>query len=102
MAGNGAAAFAHQRGDGNTIGLTAFPPRGHHVVGVVLQRIVRGGRRCGTAAVLIDAESTAHIQEPHRGPQSGQLHIDLPRLLESVLENGDVVDLAADVEVQQA
>ena len=53
------------------------------------------------AAVVIDRETTAHVEEPHRGTESRQFHINLPGFLKRVLEHGDVVDLTADVEMEQ-
>ena len=102
MAGDGAAAFAHQGWHGDAIGFTTFPHRGHHVVGVVLEGVVRGGCRCRAAAVVIDAQAAAHIQVAHRRAELGQLDIDLARFLEGVLQHRDVVDLTAHVEVEQA
>ena len=102
MAGDGAAAFADQGWHGDAIGFTTFPHRGHDVVGVVLEGVVGGGCRGRAAAVVIDAQAAAHIQEAHGGTELGQLDIDLPRFLEGVLQHRDVVDLAAHVEVKQA
>ena len=40
MAGDGPSAFAHQDGNRNVVGFTALPNCGHHVIGVVLRRVV--------------------------------------------------------------
>jgi hypothetical protein len=102
VAGDGAAALAHQGWHGDAIGFTTFPHRGHHVVGVVLQGVVGGGCRGRAAAVVIDAQAAAHIQVAHWRAELGQLDIDLARFLQGVFEHRDVVDLAAHMEVEQA
>ena len=84
------------------MGFAALLHRCHHVVGVVLQGVVGGGGAGGAAAVVVDAQAAAHIQVAHGRPQFGELPVDLAGLLQGVLEHGDVVDLAAYVEVQQA
>ena len=100
VAGQGPAAFAHQGGHGNAVGFAAFPHGGHHVVGVVLKGVVGGGGAGRAAAVVVDAQAPTHIQVAHGRPQFGELPVNLAGLLQRVLEHGDVVDLAAHVEVQ--
>ena len=102
VAGEGPAAFAHQGGHGDAVGLAALLHRCHHVVGVVLQGVVGGGGTGGAAAVVVDAQAAPHVEIAHRRPQARQFGVDLASLLQGVFEHGDVVDLAADVEVQQA
>ena len=102
MAGDGTAALADQGGHGNAIRFAAFAHRRHHIVGVVLQGVVGRGGGCCAAAVVVDPQAAADIEKAHRGTESCQFHVDLTGLLQGVLEDGDVIDLAADMEVQQA
>ena len=82
------------------MGFATFPHRGHHVVGVVLQGVIGGGGGGGAAAVVIHPETATHIKETHGGAQASQLYVELTGLLQGVLEDGDVIDLAAHMEVQ--
>ena len=102
VTGDGPAAFTHQGGHGHVVGFAAFAHGGDHVVGVVLQGVVGGRGRGGAAAVVVDAQAPADIEKAHGRPEPRQFDIDLPRFLERVFEYSDVVDLAADMEVQQA
>ena len=83
------------------MGLTTFLNCGDDVVGVVLQGVIR--RCCGgrVAPVVVDAETTAHIEKTHGSPEACQFDVDLPGLLKGILEYGDVVDLASDMKVKQ-
>ena len=102
VTGDGTAAFTHQGGHGHVVGFAAFAHGGDHVVGVVLQGVVGGRGRGGAAAVVVDAQAAADIEKAHGRPEPRQFDIDLSRFLERIFEYGDVVDLAADMEVQQA
>ena len=102
MTGDRPAALAHQGGGLQAVGLAAFPNRGHHVVGVILQGVIGGGRRGRATAVVVDPQAAPHIQVAHRGAKTAQLHVELGGLLQGIFEHGDVIDLTAHVEMQQA
>ena len=62
MTSDGPPAFAHQGGNRDVVGHAAFLHGCHHVVCIVLQGVVGGRRRCGSASVVIDSQATPHIQ----------------------------------------
>ena len=101
VTGEGPSAFAHQGRDRHATRFTALLDGCHDVVGVVLQGVVGGGCGGAAAAVVVDAKATTDVEIPHRGAKAVKFSIDLPGFLQGILQNGDVVDLAADVEVQQ-
>ena len=84
------------------MGETALTHGGHDIVGVVLQGVIRGCCCCCSAAVVVNPKTTTDIEEPHRCSKSRQFDVDLASFLEGILEDGNVIDLTADMKVQQA
>ena len=72
MAGNRPAAFAHQGGHGDVVEDAAFPHRGHHIVGVVLQGVIGGCRGCGAATVVVNPHRL--IRRPIGAPRRVSSH----------------------------
>src|SRR5207244_2409419 len=71
------------------------------VVGVFLDAVVDGGFEVGLGAVVIDAQAAADVDELQAGPEALHFDVDAGELDDSVLDVADVVDLAAQVEVEQ-
>ncbi len=68
---------------------------------VLLERVVHRGVEVGLAAVVVDAEAAAAIEEAHVGAERVQLDEDAARLAQRVLDRADVRDLRPDVEVEE-
>ena len=101
MTGQSATAFAHQGWHWHAERHAALPDRCDDVIGVVLKRIIRRCRARRAAAVVVDAEASANVEETHWGSEASEFDVDLSSLLQGVLQHGDVIDLTADVEMQQ-
>ena len=99
--GNRAAALGHDRRVRHAGLVADLLQVVHHVVGVLLQRVVHARLEVGLRAVVVDAEPAAdvHVLEP--GARLVQLAVDARRLDQRALDDADVGDLAAEVEVQQ-
>ena len=73
----------------------------HHVVRVLLGRVVLRAVEVRLGAVVVDAEPAADVEQCRPGAHLVQAHEDPAGLLDGVLERADRGDLRADVEVQQ-
>ena len=71
------------------------------VVGVFLERVVDARLEVGLRAVVVDAEAAADVQILEPGARLHELGVDPGRLVQRPLDDPDVGDLAAEVEVQQ-
>ena len=74
---------------------------GHHVVGVFLERIVDARLEIGPRSIVVDPESASDIEILHAGAASVQFAVDATGLDQRILDEADVRNLAAEVEVQQ-
>ena len=72
-----------------------------NVVGVLLQGVVDAGLEVGLGAVVIDAQTAAHIQILQAGPGAGQIDIHAHGFVHGPFDLADVGNLAAQVKVQQ-
>ena len=71
------------------------------VVGVFLERVVGARLEVGLRAVVVDAQAAADVEVLEPRARLDQLGIDAGRLVERPLDDADVGDLAAEVEVQE-
>ncbi len=71
------------------------------VVGVFLQRVVHRRFEVGLRPVVVDAETAADVHELQARALLGELAVDARRFVQRALDDADVRDLAAEVEVQQ-
>ena len=73
----------------------------HHVVGVLLRRVVdaRLGRGIGT--VVVHAQPTTHVHVRHVHAHATQLGVEARDFLQTRLDVADVGNLAAKMEVDQ-
>ena len=71
------------------------------VVGVLLERVVDARLEIGLRAVVVDAEAAADVEVLETGSGLDELGIDARRLVEGALDDADVRNLAAEVEVQE-
>jgi hypothetical protein len=71
------------------------------VVGVFLDAVVDGGFEIGLGAVVVDAQAAADVDELEAGPETLHFDVDAGELDDGILDVADVVDLAAEVEVEQ-
>ncbi len=71
------------------------------VVGVLLQRVVHARVRRGVGAVVVHAQPAADVDVRDVHAQRAQLDVEARDLLQRRLDEPDVGDLAAEVEVDQ-
>ena len=71
------------------------------VVRVLLERVVHARFEVRLRAVVVDAEAAADVEEFEPGARLDQLGVDARRLVQGALDDADVRDLAAEVEVQE-
>ena len=71
------------------------------VVGVFLEAVVDGGFEVGLGAVVVNTESAADVDHSEAGAEALQFGVHANELDGGGLHVADVVDLAAEVEVQQ-
>jgi hypothetical protein len=71
------------------------------VVGVLLERVVHARLEVGLRPVVVHAQAAAHVDELEAGAFLHQFRVDARRLVERALDDADVRDLAAEVEVQE-
>ena len=71
------------------------------VVGVFLQRVVHGRLEVRLRTVVVHAETAADVQVLQARALLGELAVDARRLVQGVLDDPDVGDLAAEMEVEQ-
>ncbi len=71
------------------------------VVGVFLQRVVDARFEIGLRAVVIDAEPAADVHVFQARARLDELHVNARRLVERPLDDTDVGNLAAEMEVEQ-
>ena len=71
------------------------------VVGVFLERVVDARFEVGLRAVVVDAEAAADVEILEAGARLDELGVDAGRFVQRALDDADVRDLAAEVEVQQ-
>ena len=71
------------------------------VVGVLLERVVDARLEVGLRAVVVDAEPAADVEVLEAGAGLDELGVDARRLVQRALDDADVRDLAAEVEVQE-
>ena len=72
------------------------------IVDILLDAVIhRVAAAAGTRAVVVHAQSAADVDIVHVEAQLGELHIELCRLAQGVLDAAYFGDLAADVEVDQ-
>ena len=71
------------------------------VVGVLLERVVHARFEVGLRAVVVDAEAAADVEVLQPGAQLGELGVHARRFVQRALDDADVGDLAAEVEVEQ-
>ena len=101
MRDDGAAAF---RDDRRMRHLRFIADRLHvvdDVVGVFLQGVVDARLEVGLRAVVVDAEAAADVDELQPRARLDQFHVDARRFVQRALDDADVGDLAAEVEVEQ-
>ena len=73
----------------------------HHVVGVLVERVVHRRRKVGAAAVVVHAQATAHVDVLQAGAQQLEFRIHMRQLVDRILYAADVLQLAARVAVHQ-
>ena len=71
------------------------------VVGVFLERVVGARLEVGLRAVVVDAEAAADVEVLQPGAGAGELDVDAGGFVQGALDDADVRDLAAEVEVEQ-
>ena len=71
------------------------------VVGVFLERVIDARFEVGLRPVVVDPEAAADVEVLQAGPRLHQLRIDAGRFVERALDDPDVRNLAAEVEVEQ-
>ncbi len=71
------------------------------VVGVFLQRVVHRRFEVRLRTVVIHAETAADVHELEAGALLGQLAVDAGRFVQRALDDADVRDLAAEMEVEE-
>ena len=71
------------------------------VVGVFLERVVDARLEVGLRAVVVHAQAAADVEVLEPGAGLDELGVDPRRFVERALDDADVRDLAAEVEVQQ-
>ena len=71
------------------------------VVGVLLERVVHARFEVGLRAVVVDAQTAADVEVLEAGALLDQLGVDARRLVQRALDDPDVRNLAAEVEVQE-
>ena len=74
---------------------------GHHVVRVLLRRVVLRRVEVGARPVVVHAQAAAHVDDARRRSHLVQPHEHPARLGQRVLVGADGRDLGADVEVQE-
>src|SRR6185437_5914014 len=72
-----------------------------NVVGIFLEAVVDAGAEVGLGPVVIDAQAAADVDVFQTGAESLHLGINAHQFDDRVLDVADVVNLAAQVEVQQ-
>ena len=73
----------------------------HDVVRVLLQGVVHARLEVGLRAVVVDAQPAADVEVLDAGAGLGQVAVDPRRFVQGVLDDADVGDLAAEVEVEE-
>ena len=96
-----AARLADEGGNRDVLGLADLAHVVDHVVRVLRDRVVHARFEHGTAAVVVDAQAAADVEDVDRAAVRAQLGVDPGALLDGVLDALDVGDLGADVEVHQ-
>ena len=71
------------------------------VVGVLLERVVHARLEIRLRAVVVDAEAAADVEVLEPGAFLHQLRVDARRFVERALDDADVRNLAAEMEVQE-
>jgi hypothetical protein len=71
------------------------------VVGVLLERVIDARLEIGLGAVIIDAETAAYVEVVQSRARLDELDIDTRRLVQRPLDDADVRDLAAKVEMEE-
>ena len=71
------------------------------VVGIFLERVVHARLEVRLRAVVVHAEPAADVDVLQAGAELGQLGVDARRFVERALDDADVGDLAAKVEVEE-
>ena len=73
------------------------------IVDILLDAVVhRVAAAAGTGAVIVHTQAAADVHIFHVKAQFGQLHVELCRLAQGVLDAAYLGDLAADVEVDES
>ncbi len=71
------------------------------VVGVLLERVVHARFEVRLRAVVVHSKPAADVDVLEAGAELGQLRVDARGLVECALDDPDVGDLAAEMEVEQ-
>ena len=98
---DGAAALGHDRRVRNARLVAHGLDVVDDVVGVLLERVVHARFEVRLRAVVVDAQAAADVEVLKPGAQLRQLRVDARRLVQRALDDADVGDLAAEMEVQQ-
>ena len=98
---HGPAGFADDRGVLDARLVADFLDVEDDVVGVFLKAVVDAGAEVGLGAVVVDAEAAADVDVLEARAEALQFGVDADQLDDGVLDVADVVDLAAEVEVEQ-
>ena len=75
---------------------------GDHVTGVDFHAVVHGRLVGRAAAVVVDAQAAADVEETHREAHALQFAVEAGGFDHGLLDRADVGDLRADVEVDEA
>ena len=75
---------------------------GHDVAGVDFHAVVHGRFVGRAAAVVVDAQAAADVEESHREAHALQFAVEAGGFDHGLLDRADVRDLGADVEVDEA
>ena len=98
---DGAAALTDDGGVGDVLGVADIGHVVDDVVGVFLEGVVHGRLEVRLRAVVVHAQTAADVHELQPGALLGELAVDARGLVERALDDADVRDLAAEVEVEQ-
>ena len=100
--GEGATRLRDERRHGDVLGLADLVDDVDDVVGVLRDGVVHARLVRRVAPVVVDAETTTHVEILDRVTVGAQLRVDARTFADGILDAADLGDLAARMEVQQA
>jgi len=82
-------------------GVADFHDAEHHVVGVLLERVVERRGEVGLRAVVVHAQAAADVEVAEGSAHLHQVDVDLGGLAQAVLDRPNGRDLAAEMKVEK-